>query len=208
MAQKSNIALAALALLLAAGAFLIVSAALKGRGQTPRESPGVVAIIKIELWTPKKTIRETMTLACRNGKPIGATRGFNLEIPSQAKKACKKIVELPAGDYSCRSLATNYKAIGKGEIEGVVNGRKFKAAFEESVDPACLKNNRLWQQFEDLWSIKEKPSPEDAIQAREQLRKSRERNKELTRKLKEERRKAEQKIRQYDKQNQQFIAPK
>lgn len=208
MMKRSNIALVALAALLAAGAFFAVSSLLKGEEKGTPDAPGVTATIKIELWHPQKTIRQRMNLACRNNKPLGATRGFNLDIPSQAERACKEVLQLASGDYSCRSLSSQYTSLGKGEIEGVVNGKKLKAVFEQSTNPDCLKYDRYWRQFQEVWSIQDKPSPEAAIKAREQLRKSRERNRELTRKLNEDRRKAEQQARQYDKQNQQFIAPK
>ena len=206
MTKLQYLFLAMAALALAAVSFWLVNNLLNEKQESSGPGLDTVVNMKVSFQAPSGTRSHSMRLACKDGKPLPATRGFNLDIPRQAKKACQSIVNLPSGDYTCQALSGK-KVMASGSAEGVVKGRKLKASFELVNSKSCARYQRFWKQFQDVWNLKGLASKADQIKASEGLKKSKQTSKENALKLKKELREAKKKIQQYDQRNKQFLAP-
>jgi len=205
-------ALVILGLGLASAAFLIVTSLLKddpsklSSSNNPYSAKTAV-VIKVKFFTPKGQIKQRMVLACQGQKPLPATKGFNLDIPSQARVACKQINKIPSGDYTCQALSGAGRQIASGQIAGIVEGRKLKAEFSFDASKKCSRSQGFWNRFQKLWNLSGPGDKKEVAKAALTLKKSQQRNKQLAKKNKQQRKAMKTKIRNYDKQNKKFLAP-
>ena len=96
---------------------------------------------------------ETMTLACRKGRSLRGTTGFNFDIVEVANQACQKVLKIDFSNPDCALSRLEDGSAGWAAIEGNVRDQKVDVIFKNPGCQTNRKDNLPTYSFEKISSI-------------------------------------------------------
>lgn len=167
--------------------------------------------IKLTLNMPGEGIKsQDMDLVCQAGRPLPQTKGFNLDVPRQAKRACRTVKLLKSGDQRC-SQDSQEPESEFGSIEGIRGGKPFKAQYAATKTQSCRAAMLAWLRFARVWAgsgkIPKAEAEEERNKSLEGLKKSLAEGKKLKKQRLKEYEKFKRSVKRQEELNKKYAAP-